>query len=181
MRKKEKEASKGWYLPETAQKNDFLQKECKKKTWSNWGQQKIRFWAPWRKRKRKKNKEILKNKEKTEKKKRKKECRNDKPLKNENFCSERRTRMCGFLGSKVPYRSLRNQRSRPVSHKAAHIFPQAISKVVQNVDYSPGKTGEPPARDLRETCEGLILRKRELFFRTVMKREERSQPSHRGH
>ena len=89
--------------------------------------------------------------------------------------------MCGFLGSKVPYRSLRNQRSRPVSHKAAHIFLLAISKLVQNVDYSPGKTGEPPARDLRETCEGPDSEEeRTIFSNCNEERREKSAVSSRA-
>ena len=49
--------------------------------------------------------------------------------------------------------------------RAAQLFHQARSKLSQNVHYSIGKKGEPPASDLRGDCEGpvrdLNLEKRE--------------------
>ena len=44
-----------------------------------------------------------------------------------------------------------NSGGRPVSHKAAPLFPKARATLFQNVDYFPGKTGSPPARGLRGT------------------------------
>ena len=119
-------------------------------------------WSFANKKKKKKEKENMKKREKQERKKEtrgKKECRNDKLLKNVHFCLENKTgeapsnvwfswEQSAFSGCDC---ASRNQESRPVN------FPLARAKLLQNVDYFPGKTEEPPARDL-------ILRKRHNYL-----------------
>ena len=137
--------------------------------------------------KKKNEKTNQKTNRKTEKNKKWKnrECRNDKngPLKNAHFGPENTGEppsnvwfsweQSAFSGR--DYFCWGFKRARPLSHKTALLYPKARAKLFQNVDQSRGKTGEPPARGLRETREGPDSeeeRRLSIIHGTVVKRPD---------
>ena len=91
--------------------------------------------------------------------------------------------MCGFLGALCLCRMFFIPHGIEGAALSAPLFPQARSKLFQNVHHSPvkkgsspGNTRERPARGLRGTCEGPEKWRRETsIYRTEMKREERGR------
>ena len=87
----------------------------------------------------------------------------------------RRPRMCGFLGSEVPFVDViipQESGGPPCEPQAGFPFLQTKAKLLQNVDSFPRKKEEPPARRLRRDCEDLILGREIIYLQNCNEERE---------